>query len=59
MIDKPLGLDEDATGIWSNVKWKAAPSKPFSEILSRNVQDRATSRGARPAFWQIVVAKRV
>jgi hypothetical protein len=42
MIDKPLGLDEDATGIWSNVKWKAAPSKPFSEILSRNMQDRAT-----------------
>jgi hypothetical protein len=33
MIDKPLGLDEDATGIWSNVKWKAAPSKPFRGIL--------------------------
>jgi hypothetical protein len=42
MIDKPLGLDEDATGILNNVKWKAAPSKPFGEILTRNVQDRAT-----------------
>jgi hypothetical protein len=59
MIDKPLGLDEDATGILNNVKWKAAPSKPFSEILSRNVQGRATSRVACPAFWRIVVAKRV
>jgi len=59
MIDKPLGLDEDATGIWSNVKWKAAPSKPFREILLQNVQDRATSRVACPAFWQIVAAKNV